>query len=151
MPQDLLEAEHVIEALIRGPGIDQLRGQVQALISSLRYDPPVVPLPVGSAAAIDAARSGLAALVKLSPVWGCFSLSGPHSMVLDSMPNGPDLARPQLATCTMKIEASPFQLWRMTLSIRLSKSDPNVGAGEIATQWISPDGSLGASTMGFNP
>jgi hypothetical protein len=68
-------------------------------------------------------------------------------MVLDSMPNGPALARPELATSTMKIEASPFQLWRMTLSIRLSKSDPNVGTGEIATQWISPDGSLEMSSL----
>jgi hypothetical protein len=39
----------------------------------------------------------------------------------------------------------------MTLSIRLSKPDPNVGTGEITVQWINPDGSLGASMGGFNP
>ena len=64
------------------------------------------------------------------------------------MPNGPPLARPQLATCTMKIEASPLQLWRMSLSIRLAKPDPYVGTGETFTQWVNPDSTLGGSESG---
>ena len=137
-----------VRADMRGPGLDQMRSQLEAMIQSLRYDPPVVPLPPGSAAMAAAEANALAALVKDSPVWGCFSLSGPGSMVIDSMPNGPPLAHSQLATCTMAIEASPLQLWRMSLSIRLAKPDPYVGTGETTVQWINPDGTLGASIGG---
>jgi hypothetical protein len=139
---------YTIDAQMRGPGIEAMRAQLEALIASVRYDPPVVPLPTGSAAALAAAQSALAALVKDSPVWGCFSLSGPQTVRIDSMPDGPPLAHPQLATCTMKIEASPLQLWRMSLSMRLSTPDPNVGTGETTIQWINPDGSLGARIGG---
>ena len=142
---------YVIDARLRGPGLDQMRRQLEALIASLRYDPPVIRLPIGSAAALAAEQSALATLVKESPVWGCFSASGPHSMVIASMPNGPALARPQLATCTMKIEATPLQFWRMTMTIRLSKPDPNAGTGEVAVQWVSPDGSLGSRFSGSTP
>jgi hypothetical protein len=137
-----------IDAFIRGPDLGPIEDQLDAMITSLRYDPPVVPLPSGSAAMAAAEAKALAALVKDSPVWSCFSLSGPRSMVIDSMPNGPPLAHPQLATCSLKIEASPLQLWRMALSIRLSKPDPSVGTGETTVQWINPDGTLGASIGG---
>ena len=139
---------YLVDAQVRGPGTETMRAQLEALITSLRFDPPVVPLPAGSAAAVEAARSALAALVKSSPGWGCFSLSGSKTMLIDSMPDGPPLAHPQLATCTMTIEASPLQMWRMALSIRLSTPDPNVGTGETTIQWINPDGSLGASIGG---
>jgi len=84
-----------------------MRSELDSMITSLRYDPPVVPLPTGSAAAARAATSALASLVKDSSVWTCFSLSGSRQMLIDSMPDGPPLAQPQLATCTMKIEATP--------------------------------------------
>jgi hypothetical protein len=144
----LVDNFYQVQADLRGPGLDQMRGQLEAMIKSLRYDPPFVPLPSGSTAMTAAATSALAALVKDSSVWSCFSLSGPRSMVIDSMPNGPPLARPQLATCTMRIEATPLQLWRMTLSLRLAKPDPNVGGGETFTQWVNPDGTLGGSEGG---
>jgi hypothetical protein len=137
-----------IDAQMRGPGIEAMRAQLEALIASVRYDPPVVPLPTGSAAALAAAQSALTALLKDSAVWGCFRLSGPQTVMIDSMPDGPPLAHAQLATCTMKIEASPLQLWRMSLSMRLSTPDPNVGTGQTTIQWINADGSLGARIGG---
>jgi hypothetical protein len=146
-----LDNYYEIEARLQGPGINQLRQQLDALIASLRYDPAVTPLPTGPDAALAAEQSALAALTKESPVWGCFSVSGPQSMVINSMPNGPVLARPQLATCTAKIEPSPSQMWRMTLTIRLAKPDPTVGSGEVAIQWIEPDGSLETQESGFFP
>jgi hypothetical protein len=137
-----------IDAQMRGPGLAEMRAQLTALVSSLRYDPPATPLPSGAAAMAAAEAKALAALVKDSPVFGCFSLSGPKTMLIDSMPYGPPLAHPQVATCTLTIEASPLQMWRMALSIRLPKPDPYVGTGETTVQWINPDGSLGASIGG---
>jgi hypothetical protein len=139
---------YTIDAQMRGPGLDEMRAQLDASIASLRYDPPITPLPSGAAPMAAAEAKALAALVKDSPVWGCFSPSGPKTMLIDSMPDGPPLAQAQVATCTVTIEASPLQLWRMALSIRLPKPDPNVGAGETTVQWINPDGSLGASIGG---
>ncbi len=133
-----------VRAELLGPGLDQMRSQLDDLITSLRYDPPVVLLPSGPAAMATAEAKALAALVKDASVWTCFSPSGSNQMIISSMPGGPPLAQPQLATCTMKIEATPLQLWRMTLSIRLDHADPNVGTGETFTQWVNPDGTLGA-------
>ncbi len=148
---DSLTNYYDIVALLQGPGLDQMRQQLAALIASLRYDPPVIPLPIGSAAAVAAEQSALAALLKDSPVWGCFSIAGPHSMVIDSMPDGPALVRPQLATCTMKIEPTRPQFWRLTLTIRLPTPDRNVGTGEVITQWVGADGSLGLQSIGVTP
>lgn len=139
---------YAIDARMQGPGLVAMRAQLDALIASIRYDPPVVPLPSGAATMASVEAKALAALAKGSPVWGCFSLSGPKTMLIDSMPYGPPLAHPQVATCTLKIEASPLQMWRMSLSIRLPKPDPNVGIGETTVQWINADGSLGASIGG---
>ena len=36
----------------------------------------------------------------------------------------------------------------MTLSLRLEKPDPNVGAGETFIVWVNPDGTLGATSGG---
>jgi hypothetical protein len=139
---------YAIDAQLRGPGLVEMRAQLDALVASLWYDLPATPLPSGAAPMAAAEAKALAALLKDSPVWGCFSLSGPKTMLIDSMPDGPPLAHPQVATCTLTIEASPLQMWRMALSIRLPKPDPNVGKGETTTQWINPDGSLGASMGG---
>ena len=139
---------YTIDAQLRGPALVDMRAQLDALITSLRYDPPAKSLPSGAAPMAAAEAKALATLVKDSPVWGCFSPSGPKMMLIDSMPDGPPLAHPQVATCTLTIEASPLQMWRMALSIRLPKPDPNVGTGETTIQWINPDGSLGASIGG---
>ena len=138
-----------ITANLRGPGLAQMRSQLDALIESLRFDPPVVPLPTGSAAAEAAMANALAVLVKQSPIWGCFATHpGVGHMLISTLPNGPPLAKPQLATCTSNVEATPLQLWRVTLTIRLPKADPNVGSGLTTTQWVNPDGTLGAQIGG---
>ena len=102
---------YTITAAIRGPDLDPLQVQIEAMISSLRYDPPVVPLASDPGAA---AAKALETLGKDSPAWACFTPSDSHQMVIGSLPMGPELAHPQLATCTTTIEATPLQLRRMT-------------------------------------
>jgi hypothetical protein len=139
---------YTITAAMRGPDLGPLQAQVDAMITSLRYDPPVVPLPSGSGAAAAAAGSALAVLGKDSPAWACFVPVGTHQLVIDSLPMGPALAHPQLATCTSVIEATPLQLWRMTLTMRLSEPDANAGSGQTFVVWVNPDGTPGQTSGG---
>jgi hypothetical protein len=133
-----------ITALVRGPKLDRLKADVEAMVARLRYDPPVVPLPTGSAAAEAAAATALGALVQDSPAWACFPpRPGSREMLATSLPMGPTLARPQLATCTMQIEATPLELWRLTLTMRLPEPDPQAGRGETFVAWVHPDGTRG--------
>jgi len=139
---------YTITAAIRGPDLDPLQAQVEAMITSLRYDSPVVPLPSGPGAAAAAAATALAALGTESPAWACFTPSGSHQVVIGSLPMGPELAHPQLATCTTRIEATPLQLWRMTLSMRLTEPDPQAGSGQTFVVWVNPDGTPGQTSGG---
>jgi hypothetical protein len=139
---------YTIRATLRGPDAGPLQVQVEALIASLRYDPPVVPLPSGAGAAAAAAASALAVLNKDSPAWACFVPVGTHQLIIDSLPMGPTLAHPQLATCTSMIEATPLQLWRMTLTMRLSEPDANAGTGETFVVWVNADGTPGQTSGG---
>ena len=126
---------------------------MEAVIASLRYDPPVAQLPSGPDAAASAACKALGILAAESPAWTCFPTTpGSRQAMLSTLPMGPDLARPQVATCTMRIEATPLQLWRMTLSIRLPEADPGAGLGADIVVWVSPDGTPGPTTQGtFGP
>jgi hypothetical protein len=64
-------------------------------------------------------------------------------MEISSLIYGPTLARPQLATCTTAIEATPLQLWRMTLTLRLPNAGPaGWGHGELITVWVNPDATI---------
>lgn len=139
---------YTITAAMRGPDLDPLQASVEAMIASLRYDPPVVPLPSGSAAAAAAAATALAALGRDSPTWACFTPSGSHQMIIGSLPMGPELAHQQLATCTTSIEATPLQLWRMKLTLRLPEPDPQAGSGQAFEVWVNPDGTPGETSGG---
>jgi hypothetical protein len=44
-----VDNSYKITAELRGPDLDRLEAQVDAMVASLRYDPPVVPLPAGPA------------------------------------------------------------------------------------------------------
>ena len=138
---------YTITADIRGPDIDRLRGEVDALVASIRYDPPVVPLSTDGGAAALAASKALATLAKDDPVWACFPpVGGTRQLLITALVMGPDLASPQLATCSTTIEATPLQLWRMTLTLRLPRPDPEGGSGQTIVVWVDAAGTPGETT-----
>jgi hypothetical protein len=138
---------YTISADIRGPDTERLKGQVEALVGSLHYDPPVVPLPTGSAATDAAMAKAFATLASDSPTWRCFpTRPGTAQMVVQSLVMGPDLVKPQLATCTTVIEPTALELWRLTLTLRLPETDPAAGSGQVITLWVGPDGSPGSTS-----
>lgn len=143
---------YTIRASIRGPHLARFEGELQALVGSLRYDPPVVPLPSASGAAEAAAAKALGIFAKDSPTWACFPAPGQTRHVeISALTSGPTLAQPQVATCTTTIEATALQLWRMTLTLRLPEVDPLAGGGELLTVWINPDGTPGTTEGGPLP
>jgi hypothetical protein len=64
------------------------------------------------------------------------------------MPSGPVLAEPQIAACSTRIEPTRLQLWRLTLTERLPKADPQAGTALEIVLWVSPDGTPGQMTSG---
>ena len=134
-----------IHAQIRGPHVAPLRAQLDALVASLRYDPPVVPLPAGATAERAAVAKALGTLAASSATWGCFPATpgASRQQVVASLTSGPDLVSPQLATCTTAVERTPLQLWRLTLALRLPHRDRNALDGETLELWVGPDGSPG--------
>lgn len=138
---------YTISADIRGPDTARLRGEVDALVASVRYDPPVVPLSTDGGAAALAASKALATMAKDDPVWNCFPpAGGTRQLLITALVMGPDLAGPQLATCSTTIEATPLQLWRMTLTLRLPHPDPEGGGGQTIILWVDADGTPGQTT-----
>jgi hypothetical protein len=130
-----------ITANVRAPNEEAMLGFVDGMVKGIRYEPPVTPLPAGHAAAVDAAAAYLkAAQVGSDPSWTCFPPEGSRTMTVSSLPDGPPLERPREATCTTTIVATPMQVWRMTLEMRLSEHDPNGGWGTRMTGYVGPDG-----------
>lgn len=136
---------YMIEAQMRGPDLDRLQGQLDAMVASLRYDPPPTPLPSGSDAATAAVAQALAGQLQNDPSWACFPTSGTRQMLVSSLPDGTDLAAPQLATCSTLITTTPLQLWRVDLTLQLPQADPQAGHGETVTLWLGADGYVGQS------
>ena len=138
-----------IQADIRGPDVAGRLQQVEALVASLRHDPPVVPLDVSEGAAEQAATKALAVMAKTDPSYACFpSKPGIRQMQVTALVSGPVLDQPQVATCSTRIEATRLQLWRLTLIERLPEADPNGDSALQIVLWVSPDGTPGMMTSG---
>ena len=144
-----VDNSYEIRADIKGPDVADQVHQVEALVSSLRFDPPVVPLETTEAAAERAATQALATMTATDPAWACFpGKPGARQMRVTSFPQGPVLAEPQVATCSTRIDPTRLQLWRLTLTERLPKADPEAGQALQIVLWVSPDGTPGLQTSG---
>lgn len=136
-----------IDAEIRAPELDRRETQVRALVASFRFDPPVVPLPVGAAgdtAAATAARTALAALRAHSHQYDCFPTvpgMSRHATIVEP-PMGPVLAQPAGATCTTTVAPSDLQLWKITLRVEWDEPGTSIGNPWTTVVWVAPDGTV---------
>jgi hypothetical protein len=86
---------YTISALIRGPDVGPLKGQLRALVASLPYDPPVVPLPTARGAPETALAKALGILAKDSGTWRCFPRhAGSAQADISGFPSGPTFSVP---------------------------------------------------------
>jgi hypothetical protein len=140
---------YTITALIRGPNTGPMEDQLRALIASLRYDPPVVPLSHASGASEAALANALGILAKDSPTWRCFPAHGGADQAdISGFPSGPTFPMPHRATCTTAIEPTALQLWRATFTIQLAEADPVAGSRWVIEAWLQPDGTPGETSAG---
>ncbi len=144
--------EYRIIADLRKPGLEAMTRAVTDMVDSLRFDPPrqsIPEQPAEQAAAAHAALvSALDVLAKDSPAYRCFpTIAGAsRRATLSEMPYGPTLLAPIDAVCSVQVESTRFQMWKLTLTIRLAAA---VGVGgettDIIVQWALPDGTPTAS------
>jgi len=149
-----VDNSYKITAELRGPDLDRLEAQVDAMVASLRYDPPVVPLPAGpagEAAMREAVARTLASLTTEYAGYGVFPTEPGTSRpcTVTQEPQGPELLRALDATCSTQVETTPLQLWKMTLTISWPATDAHAAGAQVRTIWLAPDGSVvGGSASG---
>jgi hypothetical protein len=145
-----------IHADMRGPDLDLLRAQVEALVASLHYDPPPVPLPSGPAgetAMREAVARTLASLAGEYAGYGVFPTDPgtSRSCRITQEPQGPELLQALDATCSTDVEATPLQLWRMTLTMSWPATDAHAAGAQVRTTWLAPDGSVVSGSASGDP
>ncbi len=116
-----------LTASLRGPGLEAMRAQLDALVASIRYDEPPTPLPTGTAEAAAAAQAAEHALDALdrssreygSDWYGCFSRrpGASQASIVTGGPGNPGspLPAPVSLTCSTSVAATELQLWKLTL------------------------------------
>lgn len=116
-----------LTAALRGPGLNAMRSQLDALVASIRYDMPPVPLPTGAAGVAAGAQAAARALDELdrssreywSDWYGCFPRQpgGSRTATVTGGPGNPGspLAQPLSVTCSTSLVVTDLQLWELTL------------------------------------
>jgi hypothetical protein len=137
-----------LDADIRGPGTDALRSEVDALVASFRFTPEPVPISSDPAVAQDVARKALAQL-KTDAAYACFPDEAGMSRqtTITAMPNGPTLSSPLPVTCSVAITPTDIGVWKLDLTISWEASGTRKAGSNLTTEWLAPDGSLGASSQ----
>lgn len=133
-----------------GPGLDKMRAQVEALVASLRFDPPVAVLKTADEAHIAAV--GLAQAVSNDPALACFpKVPGTSATAtVTALPGLSALHKPLPVTCETKIEPTPIGLWKMTLTESWATASDRSAGSYATTVWLEPDGTQG-STGQYGP
>jgi hypothetical protein len=137
-----------LEAFIRGPDLAGRRGLVEGVVSSIHFDPQVVPLPTG----VDATRILNAGLARFlsdeateSPVYDCFPRVAGTSRpwIVRDAPNGPTVGKPLDATCSTRATATALQLWKVDLGIAWPAAADHARGMSTTTIWIDPNAQPG--------
>jgi hypothetical protein len=150
-----LDAWYIVSGLFRGPGVDRLPDQVDALVRSIRFDPPPLPMPTDGASidalvakAIDALDREWRTSVD-SSYYACFPRHVGTSVptVIADGPGGP-LVRPIRVTCTVSMQAEPVGLFLMTLAASW-EAGPGYAAGTYSDVVnVTPDGTYAGGRFG---
>ncbi len=137
---------YTITAYARGRGTLALLAQVDAMVKGLRYDTPVMPLPDDPAAIRAAVGAAIDQAARGSVGWDCVPRGpGVAHATITAIPNGPTLPAPVAATCTVTVQPTAHQLWKVTVTV--------VADGAVATNagdaslvlWVAPLPNLGPS------
>jgi hypothetical protein len=138
---DNIFARHTIEAKIHGPGLDELKAQVESMVASLRFDPPVSSPNAGDVTKIVA--SGLDQAAVKDPGYACFprkQATGATARVA-ALP-GTRLSQPLEVTCSAGIQPFESWLWKVTLTVSWAPASDHTGGSYVTILWLAADGTL---------
>jgi hypothetical protein len=150
VPGDLI-SRYIIHAEIKSPGVEQMRAQVEALVASISYDPPVPVLNPQDGPRI--AAIGLAQARSNDPAFACFpSVPGTTATAtITQFPMYSALRKPLPVTCSTEIEPVAIGLWRMKLTESWTAAADRSAGSLTTTLWLAPDGTPGEEDGGPGP
>ena len=142
---------YTIDAAMRGPGLDDLRAQVDHLARSIRFDqhPPALPDdPDEIDAIVGRAVEALDRDARTSydsKYYACFPRRVGESapVVIEDGPGGP-LSGPIQVRCAVSVARSPVGLFEMTLSASWDAGPGYPADSYRQTVYVNGDGELGA-------
>ncbi len=141
-----LDAHWFVRATLRGPGLDELRAEVDAIARSLRFD--TRPVALTDDESTVALAAGIDSVDREARRWpgtdffGCFPReAGERTVQLEHGPSGP-LLRPVTVSCRTTVEATPVHVWHAQLVASWAS-----GGGAEAGEWrmdlyITSDGTV---------
>ena len=149
VPGDLI-SRYIIHAEIKSPGVEQMRAQVEALVASISYDPPVPVLNPTDGPRI--AAIGLAQARSNDPAYACFpSVPGTTATAtVTTLPDGSALGKPLPVTCETEIEPQAIGFWKMTLTESWTAASDRSAGSLTRTMWLDGDGWLTVE-IGLSP
>jgi hypothetical protein len=142
---------YTIDAAMRGPGLDDLRAQVDQVARSIRFDQHPPPLPTDPTEVDTVVGRAVQSLDRdaresyHSDYYGCFPRRVGESdpVVIDDGPGGP-LSGPVPVRCAVAVDQSPVGLFKMTLSASWD-AGPSYAAGKYRQiVYVDGDGGVGA-------
>jgi hypothetical protein len=150
VPENLM-SRFTIDAQIVGPGTETMRAQVEAMVASIRYDPPVVALDPADGPRI--AALAVASLQKSDPDFACFPTEpgATATATVNELPFYSELGKPLPVTCSIAIEPTYIGLWKMTLTQSWTAASDRTAGSLETTVWVGPDGVPGQTGGGAAP
>jgi hypothetical protein len=132
-----------ITAAIRGPDVATIEAQVRAIVDSLAYDAPILPLATDAASkkAALATDARLEGWTGSDPLWSCFSSTPGVTLGarITETVTGQVLTQPLDVRCTADVVALPEQIWMVTYTYEWD-AGPNHPAGKaVEYDYLTPD------------
>lgn len=138
-----------LSAKIRGPGEAAARQELADLLASVAFVPPVEPLPDEDRALTDIGVDTLTELRaprRARPAYACFpDRPGARPGVVDSLPGMRRLKKPLPVSCSLRVEATRWNLYRVRLRYAWADMAGRSAGSYLITYWVTADGRLDAS------
>ena len=130
-------SRYELVGFVRGPGIDALMAQVLGVFDSVRYDPPIAPLPTDPATEATITRQAV-----VHEADGCFPAeSGATATArITELPGSGTATHPVEAICRTDLAPTPIELWRLSLTASWTGSG-GAAKSSVTTVWLAADGS----------
>lgn len=143
-----------ITAVVRGPNAEALQAQVDTMLASVAYSPRVEPLVDSAASRAEALRAGLAQVREQAdgtppapddnPDMSAACFSDVPGATTEATIDGTvfiahRLTQPLEVRCTSLIEATPFQMWKMTLRYDWTAIDGKAAGSASLVVVLLPD------------